>query len=101
MSSNENNFHKLQFSKINAVHNSRKKRNFQQSPPQKKLPAIHLSTLREMKLMTATKHKNLMQFRDIFVENNQLHIVMPFLDLDLDAVISKRLQWSVMQVRGN
>lgn len=59
---------------------------------------IHLSALREIKLMQSVRHENVMVMRHLFIEEGVLHLVMGYMDVDLEAIIGRRYMWNVMQV---
>lgn len=51
---------------------------------------IGFTTLREIKLMQAVKHPNLMGCLDVFAEGGVIHLVMEFMDGDLKKLIEEK-----------
>merc|ERR1719361_2853672 len=51
---------------------------------------IGFTALREIKLMQAVRHPNVMDCLDVFADGGVLHLVMEFMDGDLKKVIDDR-----------
>jgi len=51
---------------------------------------IGFTALREIKLMQAVKHSNVIGCHDVFVEDGSVHIVMDFMDTDLKRVLQDK-----------
>ena len=51
---------------------------------------FHFTSIREIKVMRAVSHVNLVTLLDLYAVDSQLCLVMPFLPLDLKQVISDR-----------
>lgn len=51
---------------------------------------IGFTILREMKLMQAVKHENVMGCLDVFTDGGAIHLVMEFMDGDLKKVVEDR-----------
>eukprot|EP00929_Paragymnodinium_shiwhaense_P019252 TRINITY_DN13196_c0_g1_i1.p1 TRINITY_DN13196_c0_g1~~TRINITY_DN13196_c0_g1_i1.p1 ORF type:complete len:324 (+),score=80.83 TRINITY_DN13196_c0_g1_i1:119-1090(+) len=55
-----------------------------------KAGGIGFTALREIKLMQAVKHLNIINCHDVFLEEGALHIVMDFMDTDLKKVLEDK-----------
>ena len=52
-------------------------------------PGLHISAVRELKVLTGLRSEFLVSLNSVFVENGQLHLVLPFFALDLKKAIKR------------
>jgi len=58
-----------------------------ESVAERDVGGIGFTALREVKVMQAIQHPNVMTCLDVFVEGRAIHLVMPYMDTDLKKVI--------------